>query len=134
MAESPESKPARLQGWGAAFLALGAATGAMGAHALEEVLTPERLESWSTASSYLLVMGAGVVGAASARLTPTERKALGAVVVGTAAFSGSILALVALATAEAGAGIRAVLGPVTPLGGVAMIAGWAVYAWSRFRS
>ena len=134
MAESPESNRARLQGWGAAFLALGAALGALGAHALEDVLTPERLESWSTASLYLLVMGAGVVGAASARLTSTERKALGAVVVGTAVFSGSILALVALATADVGAGVRAVLGPLTPLGGVAMIAGWAVYAWSRFRS
>jgi uncharacterized membrane protein YgdD (TMEM256/DUF423 family) len=105
----------------------------LGAHALEGVLTPERLDSWSTASLYLLVMGAGVVGAASARLTPNERKALGAVVAGTAVFSGSILALVALATAEAGAGVRAVLGTVTPLGGVAMIAGWVTFAWSRFR-
>ena len=106
----------------------------MGAHALKDVLTPERLDSWSTASLYLLVMGAGVVGAASARLTPTERKTLGAVVGGTAVFSVSILALVALATADVGTGVRAVLGPLTPLGGVAMIAGWAVYAWSRFRS
>jgi uncharacterized membrane protein YgdD (TMEM256/DUF423 family) len=105
----------------------------MGAHALEGVLTPERLESWSTASSYLLVMGAGVVGAASVSLTPTERKALGAVVAGTAVFSGSIFGLVALTTAEAGDGVRAVLGPLTPLGGVAMIAGWAAFAWSRFR-
>lgn len=134
MTESSALSPARLQGWGAAFLAVGAATGAMGAHALKDVLTPERLESWSTASLYLLVMGAGVVGAASARLAPTERKALGAVVVGTAVFSVSILALVLLATAEVGAGARAVLGPLTPLGGVAMIAGWAVFAWSRFRS
>lgn len=105
----------------------------MGAHALEEVLTPERLTSWSTASLYLLVMGAGVVGAASQHLTQTERKALGAVVLGTAVFSSSILGLVGLATAEMGAGVRAVLGPLTPLGGVAMIAGWAVFAWSRFR-
>jgi len=132
--ESPEVNPARLQGWSAALLAVGAATGALGAHALEDVLTPERLESWSTASLYLLVMGAGVVGAASARLTPTERKALGAVVVGTAVFSGSIFGLVALATAEVGSGVRALLGPLTPLGGVAMIAGWAAFAWSRFRS
>lgn len=134
MAESPESTSARLQGWGAAFLALGAATGALGAHALEDVLTPERLESWSTSSLYLLVMGAGVLGASSHRLAPRERKALGAVVLGTAVFSGSIFGLVALATAELGDGVRAVLGPLTPLGGVALIAGWAVFAWSRFRS
>ena len=106
----------------------------MGAHALKEVLTPERLDSWSTASLYLLVMGAGVVGAASARLNLTERKALGAVVAGTAVFSGSIFGLVVLATAEVGAGAGAVLGPLTPLGGVAMIAGWAAFAWSRFRA
>ena len=133
MAELSASSLSRLQGWGGAFLALGAATGALGAHALEDVLTPELLDSWSTASLYLLVMGAGVVGAASARLTPTERKALGAVVVGTAVFSGSIFGLVALATAEAGDSVRAGLGPLTPLGGVAMIAGWAAFAWSRFR-
>ena len=119
---------------GCYVLGLGAASGAMGAHALEEVLTPERLESWSTASLYLLVMGAGVVGGASARLNTTERKALGAVVAGTAVFSGSIFGLVALATAEVGDSVRALLGPLTPLGGVAMIAGWAAFAWSRFRS
>ena len=106
----------------------------MGAHALEDVLTAERLESWSTASLYMMVMGAGVLGAASVRLNPTERKALGAVVAGTAVFSGSIFGLVGLATAELGAGVSALLGPMTPLGGVAMIAGWAVYAWTRFRS
>ena len=133
MAESSASPASRLQGWGAAFLALGAATGALGAHALEDVLTPERLKSWSTASLYLLVMGAGVLGAASLRLTKTERKSLGAVVAGTAVFSGSIFGLVALATAEVGDGVRAVLGPLTPLGGVAMIGGWAVLAWSRMR-
>ena len=102
----------------------------MGAHALKEVLTPERLDSWSTASLYLLVMGAGVVGAASLRLTQMERNAIGSVVVGTAVFSGSIFGLVALATAEVGSGVRALLGPLTPLGGVAMIAGWAAFALS----
>jgi uncharacterized membrane protein YgdD (TMEM256/DUF423 family) len=106
----------------------------MGAHALEDLLTPDRLESWSTASLYLLVMGAGVLGASSHRLASRERKALGAVVAGTAVFSGSIFGLVALATTEVGAGVRAVLGPLTPVGGVAMIAGWAVYTWSRLRS
>jgi uncharacterized membrane protein YgdD (TMEM256/DUF423 family) len=105
----------------------------MGAHALEDVLTSDRLDSWSTASLYLLVMGAGMVGASAQRLAPMERKALGAVVVGTAVFSGSIMGLVGLATAEVGAGLRAVLGPLTPLGGVTMIAGWAVFAWSRLR-
>lgn len=134
MAESSASTSARLQGWGAAFLALGAATGAMGAHALEDVLTPDRLESWSTASVYLLVMGAGVMGAASSRLAPRECKALRAVVVGTAVFSGSIFGLVGLVSIEMGAGLRAVLGPLTPMGGVAMIAGWSVLAWSRFRN
>ena len=134
MTELHASTSSRLQGWGAACLALGAATGAMGAHALEDALTSERLESWSTASLYLLVMGAGVMGAASRRLTLAERKALGAVVAGTAVFSGSIFGLVALATAEVGDSLRALLGPLTPLGGVAMIAGWAAFAWSRFRS
>lgn len=110
--------------WGSAFLALGASTGAMAAHALEGVLTAERLDSWETASLYLLVMGAALVGAGSGRPSRWASRALAAVAWGTALFSTSIFALVVLATVNAGSGVRAVLGPLTPVGGVLMIGGW----------
>ena len=110
-------------------MALGATAGALGAHALEGVLTPERLESWATASLYLLVMGAAMVGAHRQQASPSSRRALQAVAVGTVMFSASIMALVILATLDLAPGLRSVLGPMTPVGGVLMIGGWIVWAW-----
>ncbi len=121
----------RAQTAGALFLALGATCGALGAHVLESVMTPERLDSWGTASLYLLVMGAGLVGASHSSSQRRSQIALDAVWVGTVLFSCSIMGLVTLATMEVGAGWRALLGPVTPLGGVLMIGGWLGWAWSR---
>lgn len=114
---------------GALFLALGATSGALGAHALEGVLTPNRMDSWATASLYLLVMGAALVGAHRQHASPSSRRALQAVAVGTLMFSGSIMALVMLATLDLAPGLRSVLGPMTPVGGLLMIGGWIVWAW-----
>ena len=111
------------------FLAIGATAGALGAHALEGVLTPERLESWATASLYLLVMGAALVGAQRQHASPSSRRALQAVAAGTVLFSASIMGLVMLATLDMAPGWRKVLGPLTPVGGVLMIGGWVVWAW-----
>ena len=131
MADSSPGLCQRAQTAGALFLALGATCGALGAHALESVMTPERLDSWGTASLYLLVMGAGLVGASHSSSQRLSQVALDAVWVGTVLFSFSIMGLVTLATLEVGAGWRAGLGPVTPLGGVLMIGGWLGWAWSR---
>lgn len=116
---------------GATFLALGATCGALGAHALESVMSPDRCESWDTACLYLLVMGAGLIGASHGASPRPSRIALDAVALGTLLFSCSIFGLVTLATLDSGPGLRAVLGPVTPLGGVLMIGGWLGWAWSR---
>ena len=59
---------------------------------------------------------------------------LGAVVWGTCLFSGSIFGLVALSGVEGMATVRAVLGPLTPIGGVLIIGGWAGWAWNRHLS
>ena len=131
MTESSPSPFRRGQIAGALFLALGATCGALGAHALETVMTPDRLDSWGTASLYFLVMGAGLIGAAHSSSQRRSQVALDAVWVGTLLFSCSIMVLVTLATLEVGAAWRAVLGPVTPLGGVFMIGGWMGWAWSR---
>ena len=114
---------------GALFLALGATAGALGVHALEGVLTPDRLESWATASLYLLVMGAALVGAHRQHATQNSRHALRAVAAGTVLFSASIMALVMLATLDMAPSLRRVLGPMTPIGGMLMIGGWVVWAW-----
>ena len=133
MTDLPQSSFLRGQMVGAVFIALGASFGALGAHALEAVMTPERLDSWGTASLYLLVMGAGLIGASNISQTRASRLALVAVMFGTVLFSGSIMGLVTLLTLDAGAMLRAVLGPLTPLGGVLMIAGWMLWAVSLRR-
>ena len=63
--------------------------GALGAHALKDVLTAARLESWDTACLYMLVMGAALVGVPASQ--QGHRRALDTVLVGTWLFSGSIV-------------------------------------------
>ena len=106
--------------------------GALGAHALKDVLNVAKLESWNTACLYMLVMGAALVGAPASE--QGHRRALNTVLVGTWLFSGSIVGLVALGALELGASLRAVLGPATPIGGVLMIGGWSVWAWQVWAS
>lgn len=112
-----------------AFIAV--AAGAFGAHALRGAVSPDRLEVWETAARYqmyhalgLLLVGyltlAGQKAASSARLTGWL------FVVGTLLFSGSLYALTLT-------GIT-VLGAITPLGGIAFLAGWGMLAWGVWRS
>lgn len=114
---------------GAMFLAFGAMSGALGAHALDGVLTPDRLDSWATASLYMMVMGASLMGAQGRHNSHAAERALRVVTAGTVLFSGSIMALVMLATYDMAPGLRRALGPMTPTGGVLMIGGWVVWAW-----
>lgn len=108
-----------------ALLAVGA--GAFGAHALRARLTPELLDVFETAASYQMYHALGLLAVARAlahwpgRLT---RWAGWLFIIGTLLFSGSLYAL-------ALTGVRW-LGAVTPVGGVALLAGWAclgVGAW-----
>jgi uncharacterized membrane protein YgdD (TMEM256/DUF423 family) len=96
--------------------------GAFGAHGLREVLSAESLASWQTGVLYQLVHAPVMLitalwlrhgGPAVLRLTGLLF-ALGILI-----FSGSIYALVLFNTSWS-----AWLGPVTPLGGLALIAGW----------
>lgn len=127
-----EGQAGRFEVWGALFLAVGTVCGALGAHALKAVLSAESLDSWKTASMYMLVMGVGLIGANRSTTTRAAQRMLGAVVVGTCLFSGSIVGLVALSGMEGLGSMRAVLGPMTPIGGVLMIGGWTGWAWNRY--
>jgi len=102
----------------AVFGVLGVTLGAFGAHALRARLAPEQLAAWETAVHYQLfhavvLLALGLYGAA------TERS-LGAspwlFATGIVLFSGSIYGLVL--------GSWRWLGPVTPIGGISLIAGW----------
>ncbi len=103
----------------------GVALGAFGAHALHETLLVRgTLNAWKTGVLYQLVHAVALIGVA-AMIPSAEtatRRYLGWVarlwVVGVILFSGSLYIL-----ALGGPGI---LGPITPLGGVALMLGWIV--------
>jgi len=108
------------------FIVSGVVTGALGAHAMERVLDADGVDAFLTASHYLLFMGAAMLGAAASR----RDEGLYWVAVGTVLFSGSIFGL--LLGKAAGFSLP-YLGPVTPLGGILMMAGWTRWTWSVLR-
>ena len=103
--------------------ATGVALGAFGTHALRDFLLEQGMTSaWDTAARYQLLHAVALLAAAA-----WQRSSLGSVqrcvswaaacwTAGTVLFSGSLYALAA--------GGPRWLGPVTPLGGVALLAGW----------
>jgi uncharacterized membrane protein YgdD (TMEM256/DUF423 family) len=99
-------------------MALGIAAGAFGAHALKASLPPDMLEVWQTGASYQLWNALGLL--ALAALPGRLRLPALLIAVGVVLFSGSLY-LLALS------GVR-MFGAVTPVGGVLMIAGWALAA------
>lgn len=118
----------RLAAVAAGLGALSVALGAFGAHGLTDLVAPERLETWRTGASYGLAHAlAAVVAGLLAALRPSAaalwagRLLLGGAVV----FSGSLYALVLLDLPA--------LGAVAPVGGLAMIAGWAALAVAAWR-
>jgi uncharacterized membrane protein YgdD (TMEM256/DUF423 family) len=113
---------------GAVSAFVSVAAGAFGAHALKLRLGPEALAIWETAARYQMVHALALLAIAQAAVawrSPAVRSAGWLFVVGTLLFSGSLYAL-ALTGARG-------LGAVTPLGGVAFLAGWACLAWAAVR-
>ena len=101
--------------------AVAVALGAFGAHGLRDAVAPERLEVWRTGASYHLAHAMlGVFAAYWGRESVWARHAAVLFLAGTVLFSGSLYALVLLDVP--------VLGAVTPLGGIAFIAGWVALA------
>lgn len=99
--------------------------GAFGAHGLRSVLDAPRLELWHTAVNYhawhaLALALAAVLGRGRSR-----RFAIAAFGIGIVLFSGSLYALAL--------GAPRWTGIVTPLGGLAFIAGWIALGWSLSR-
>jgi uncharacterized membrane protein YgdD (TMEM256/DUF423 family) len=98
--------------------ALGVILGAFGAHALQARLSTEQLESWNTAVRYhllhsVVLLALALFSAASGRSIQLPGWLFS---LGIALFSGSIYLLVLTG--------QRWLGPVTPAGGLLLIAGW----------
>lgn len=108
---------------------LGVALGAFGAHALRARVPAERLAVWQTATEYHLVHALALVAVGLLlRGAPSAAGAQAAGVsfsAGIVLFSGSLYLLVLTG--------QRWLGAITPLGGLLLILGWALLAWSAWR-
>ena len=114
---------------GSILAGCGVAAGAFGAHALKEILDAPMLQVFETATRYVMyhAFGLCVVSWAIDRYPGQGlEKSAWLFLLGILLFSGSLY-VVSLA------GIRWV-GAVTPIGGLAFMAGWALLGWGVWRA
>ncbi|WP_269525577.1 DUF423 domain-containing protein [Coraliomargarita parva] len=112
--------------WGASFAGLAVVLGAMGAHALKpDLLERNSLTTWQTAVDYQMWHALALIlsGLSSSACV---RRAGRCFIPGIILFSGSLYWL-------SFDGPRW-LGPITPLGGLCLIAGWIFLAIGYWRS
>jgi len=110
------------------LLALATIFGAFGAHALKGQLSAERMQVYQTGVQYHFFHALGLLGIGLALRSFDSgllRWAATLVLLGIVLFSGSLYALTF--------GAPRMLGAVTPVGGLAMIAGWLAFAAAALR-
>ena len=103
--------------------------GAFGAHGLKQMISADLLAVWQTGVLYHLIhaLGLFVVALLAAHYGSSLFSTAGILMfAGIVLFSGSLY-LLALTGARW-------LGPITPIGGVAFLAAWALVAWAAWRS
>lgn len=115
---------------GAISAFLGVALGAFGAHGLRSRVAPEMLAVFETGVRYQMyhALALLIVGVVASRVAipPTVMAAGWLFVVGTLLFSGSLYLLALTGTRWWGA--------VTPIGGVAFLAGWLLLIVAALRA
>ncbi|MBL7957476.1 MAG: DUF423 domain-containing protein [Flavobacteriales bacterium] len=125
----------RILASGAFLLSIAVLFGAFGAHALKPRLDPSQLASWRTGVEYHFYHALGLLLVASLQDRVGRRAARWVatlLMVGMVLFCGSLYLLSTKDLLGIGNAI-ALLGPVTPLGGLCFIAGWAVLFISGLR-
>ncbi len=96
------------------LLAMAIIFGAFGAHGLQALVTPERLETWDTAVRYHAWMSLFLIAVAGTSFQISDW-VYRFVVAGLVVFSGSLYLLVLFDIP--------ILGAITPIGGILMIIG-----------
>ena len=122
--------------WGIAFAIVAVLLGAFGAHALKSVLSPEKLQSYETGVRYQLIHALALIALSiysqQNQTNYLSNKGIGwsahFFIVGCFLFSGSIYGLALLSVIHPSWAF--VLGPITPIGGLCFMLGWAI--WARF--
>jgi uncharacterized membrane protein YgdD (TMEM256/DUF423 family) len=115
----------------AVFLALAVSLGAFGAHGLKARLDADHLDIYKTAVLYHFLHALGlllvsVLPKTGALSTESANSVCWLLAAGILIFSGSLYALAISRVA--------ILGAITPFGGVAFIAAWVLLAWKLARS
>lgn len=111
-----------------ALIALATVLGAFGAHALKAHLSQDKLVVYETAVRYHFIHALGLL-AIGVLLRSVDGELLrwsaALVLIGIVLFSGSLYLLTF--------GAPRFLGVITPLGGLALIAGWVLFAVTMWR-
>jgi uncharacterized membrane protein YgdD (TMEM256/DUF423 family) len=110
------------------LMLIAVAFGAFGAHGLKARLTPDELAQWRTGVEYQFIHALGILLLTAFAGRINERAlhwASWAFLGGTLLFSGSLY-LLSTRDLLGMPGLGAVVGPITPLGGLLFMAGWDV--------
>jgi uncharacterized membrane protein YgdD (TMEM256/DUF423 family) len=107
----------------AGFIAV--ALGAFGAHALDSDFDEKQIGWWQTATLYLLVHAA-LATAISAANVERYGTAAATLLLGALLFAGTLYAMAL--------GAPRWFGAITPIGGLAMLAGWALIGWAALKA
>lgn len=105
-------------------LALAVALGAFGAHGLKAKVPDSHLEWWHTATAYFFyhALGLLLIGILSIVLRTSITLPFWLIQLGIILFCGSLYMMTL--------GAPRWFGAITPLGGLSMIAGWLLLAWT----
>jgi uncharacterized membrane protein YgdD (TMEM256/DUF423 family) len=110
--------------FGVLFCGSAVVLGAFGAHLLSDMLSADALQSFEVGVRYQFFHGLALLFLS---LSPDLKKVMSRTallfVIGTLLFSSSIY-LLSLSTMYGDTGLPALLGPVTPIGGLLLILGW----------
>ncbi len=104
------------------LLLAGVILGALGSHALDNILTPKKQNSWELAVQYQLIHGLGLIMIAmlyQQYVEPLLRYAGGLMLLGIIVFSGSIYASALIAPS---------INEIAPYGGSSLMLGWLLVA------
>lgn len=109
--------------WGVVLMTLSIIMGAMGAHALENVLDESMLKSYQTGVNYIIYQGLAFL-VLSFLSKDISKLPVILMKIGITCFSGSIFALVFFK--HIGIEVPKAIVFVTPLGGTLLIVGWLI--------
>ena len=115
------------------FIMLSIVLGAMGAHALKEILAPTQFDSFEVAVRFqgFLSMGILIIALNSDRFSFPLQKILGSMMIGMLLFCVSIYLLVAFKTLHWSTSF---IGPITPIGGAISIISWLVFLFRLIKN